>query len=167
MTCLQRLRHSLACIVQRKWSGEKRQRVAWKGKGKRIPWRAECVQQLVLCILYRLTYGNRGFSDKWYGNSCKTFFLFTGSPLMYVVDVKRARLCALQGCCVCWGICGQVLCDRWCQITCGPSSTPSLESCSPRADLRSSETLVLFSWTWHNGLFFQDDSRCCCISDNK
>ena len=46
MTCLQRLWHSLACTVQRKQSGEKRQRVVRKGKGKRIPWWAEHAQQI-------------------------------------------------------------------------------------------------------------------------
>ena len=46
MTCLQRLRHSLACTARRKRLGETRQRVVQKGKGKRIPWRAERVQHI-------------------------------------------------------------------------------------------------------------------------
>ena len=46
MACLQRLQHSLACTVRRKRLGEKQQRVARKGKGKRgIPWQVEHVQQ--------------------------------------------------------------------------------------------------------------------------
>ena len=45
MMCLQCLRHSLACTARRKRLGEKRQRVARKGKGKRIPWWVERVQQ--------------------------------------------------------------------------------------------------------------------------
>ena len=44
MTCLQHLWHSLAYTAQRKRSGEKQQRVAQREKGKRIPWRVECVQ---------------------------------------------------------------------------------------------------------------------------
>ena len=47
MTCLQRLRHSLACTAQHKRSRETRKGVARKGKGKRIPWRAEHVQHKV------------------------------------------------------------------------------------------------------------------------
>ena len=48
MTCLQHLWHSLACTAQRKRSGERLQRAAQKGKGKRIPWWAERVQQGVI-----------------------------------------------------------------------------------------------------------------------
>ena len=43
---LQCLQHSLACTARCKQSGEKRQRVAQRGKGKRVPWRAEHVQHM-------------------------------------------------------------------------------------------------------------------------
>ena len=69
MTCLQRLQHSLACTVQHKRLGEKWQRVVRKEKGKRIPWQAECVQQLLLGVSFM-----EGSSFKWGSMGIATLF---------------------------------------------------------------------------------------------
>ena len=45
MTCPQHLRHSLACTARQWPSARRRKSRARTGKGKRVPWRAERVQQ--------------------------------------------------------------------------------------------------------------------------
>ena len=45
MTCPQRLRHSLACTARQRPTARRRRLRVRTGKGKRVPWRAERVQQ--------------------------------------------------------------------------------------------------------------------------
>ena len=46
MTCPQHLRHSLACTARRRSSARRRRLRVKREKGKRVPWRAERVQQV-------------------------------------------------------------------------------------------------------------------------